>query len=160
MRATFDRVDRAVTGWMRRSGPTLLRWSLAIVFIWFGALKVAGFSPATELVTRTVYVVDPSWFVPLLGWWEIVIGACFLVRPLLRVAIALLAPQMAGTFLPLLLLPDVVYQGGNPLLLTIEGQYIVKNLLIISAAIVIGAHVREGGREARPAMSRRPRARS
>lgn len=138
----FESIDEKLTGWMRRYGVAFLRYSLAVVFIWFGALKIAGHSPAIELVSRTVYFVDSRWFVPFLGWWEVVIGACFLYRPLIRVAILLLAPQMIGTFLPLVLLPDIVFQQGNVLLLTMSGQYIVKNLLIIGAAIVIGAGAR------------------
>jgi uncharacterized membrane protein YkgB len=138
----FERIDTWISHRMRQVGVPFLRYAIAIVFIWFGMLKLVGFSPAAELVVQTVYWVDSSWFVPLLGWWEVLIGVCFLVRPLVRAGIALLVPQMVGTFLPLVLLPDVVYQHGNPLLLTLAGQYIVKNLLIIGAAIVIGAGVR------------------
>lgn len=137
----FEAIDAQVTQWMSRYGLPALRYSLAIIFIWFGLLKVIGYSPATELVIRTVYWFDPSWFVPFLGVWEMIIGACFLYRPLVRLGIALLAPQMLGTLLPLILLPSIVFQG-NPFLPTLEGQYIIKNLLIISAAIVIGATVR------------------
>lgn len=126
---------------MGRYGLLVLRYALAIIFIWFGAVKLIGVSPATELVAHTVYWFDPSWFVPFLGAWEVLIGVCFLARPLIRAAIALMAPQMLGTFLPLILLPSIVYQGGNPLLLTLEGQYIVKNLLIIAAALVVGSTV-------------------
>lgn len=137
----IDRIDAQVTQWMSRYGLPALRYSLAAIFIWFGLLKVIGYSPATELVIRTVYWFDPAWFVPFLGMWEMVIGLCFLYRPLVRLGIALLAPQMLGTLLPLILLPGIVFQG-NPFLPTLEGQYIIKNLLIISAAIVIGATVR------------------
>lgn len=139
----IDRIDQRIVSWMSGHGLRTLRYSLAVLFIWFGALKVIGFSPATELVARTVYWADPSWFVPLLGIWEVAIGLLFLYRPAIRIAILLLAPQMVGTFLPLLLLPAITFQSGNPLLLTLEGQYIVKNLLIISAALVIGATVRQ-----------------
>ena len=137
----FNSADAKITQWMSRYGLPALRYSLAIIFIWFGMLKVIGYSPATELVIKTVYWFDPAWFVPFLGVWEMAIGLCFLYRPLVRIGIALLAPQMIGTLLPLILLPAVVFQG-NLLLPTIEGQYIIKNLLIISAAIVIGATVR------------------
>lgn len=138
----FDALDRGITRWMKRFGVPILQYSLAVVFIWFGLLKVVGFSPATDLVAKTVYFVSPDWFVPLLGWWEVLIGICFLWRRLVRVGIALLVPQMLGTFLPLVLLPDVVYQQQNPFLLTLAGQYVVKNMLIIGAAIVVGAGVR------------------
>ena len=128
---------------MQKHGLLFLRISVAIVFIWFGFLKIIGYSPATALVVKTVYWADPAWFIPFLGAWEMTIGVFFLYRPLVRVGIAILAPQMLGTFLPLVLLPQVVFQNGNPFYPTLEGQYIIKNLLIISAAIVIGATVRK-----------------
>jgi len=138
----FTDEDKAISSWMAGHGVTLLRYSIAVVFIWFGGLKILGMSPASELVAHTVAWFDPSWFIPVLGWWEVIIGVCFLYRPLLRVALFLLAPQMAGTFLPLLLLPSITFQAGNYLYPTLEGQYIIKNLVIISAAIVIGSTVR------------------
>nr|WP_228434596.1 hypothetical protein [Natrarchaeobaculum aegyptiacum] len=127
---------------MDRWGIPVLRVAVAIVFVWFGALKVIGDSPAGELVAATVYVVPAEVFVPVLGVWEILIGLCLLYRPLIRLGILLLALQLPGTFLPMILLPEVVYHGF-PYALTVEGQYIVKNLVIIGAALVIGSTVRE-----------------
>jgi uncharacterized membrane protein YkgB len=138
---TIDRIDRRIAEWMRTHAVTLLRVSLAIVFIWFGALKIVGNSPAIELVTKTVYWADPKWFVPLLGWWEVLIGACMLWRPLIRASIGLLALQMPGTFLPLVLLPHVCF-AVIPWVPTLEGQYIIKNLVLISAAMAVGGTVR------------------
>lgn len=142
--AQFSRMDRMIALWMRSRGVTFLRFSVAIVFIWFGLLKPLGVSPASELVERTVYWVDPSWFIPFLGWWEVLIGVCMLWRPLIRASIALLALQMPGTFLPLVLLPQVCFVHV-PWAPTLEGQYIIKNLVLISAAIVIGGTVRRVG---------------
>ena len=139
----FLRIDRALSSWMKRYGLVSLRYSIAVIFVWFGLLKVLHVSPVSDLVTQTLYWVDPSWFVPFLGWWEVLIGLCFLYRPLVRLGIALLAPQMLGTLLPLVVLPQVVYQQNNPFYLTMAGQYVVKNLLIMSAAIMIGATVRQ-----------------
>lgn len=141
----FAQVDLRIVRWMRRHGIGLVRVSLAVVFVWFGVLKVVGSSPARELVERTVYWVDSSWFVPLLGVWEALIGVCMLWRPLIRVSIGLLALQMPGTFLPLVLLPDVCFEHV-PWAPTLEGQYIVKNLVLISAAIVVGGTVRGEGK--------------
>jgi len=138
----LDRIDRRIAGWMRRNGPSLVRVSLAVVFIWFGILKPFGLSTANELVERTVYWADPKWFIPLLGWWEVAIGVCMLIRPMLRVAVFLLFLQMPGTFLPLVLLPQVCFDV-IPWVPTLEGQYIIKNLVLISAAIVVGGTVRE-----------------
>lgn len=116
----------------------ILRFSLALVFIWFGALKPFGQSPAVELVTKTVYWFDPAIFIPILGLWEMAIGVCLLFRPLLRVGLFLLALQMPGTFLPLVLLPEVCFTTF-PFDLTLEGQYIVKNLVLIGAGLVVGS---------------------
>jgi len=139
----FNVIDRMISGWMGRRGPFLARVSLAIVFMWFGALKVVNMGPAKELVTKTVYWVDPHWFYPFLGGWEVAIGVGLLFRPLIRVAILLLFLQMPGTFLPLVLLPQVCFERV-PWVPTLEGQYIIKNLVLISAAIVVGGTVRSG----------------
>lgn len=130
-------------------GVPLARMSLGLVFIWFGALKVAGQSPAIDLVARTIYWVDPQWFIPLLGWWEIAIGMCLLdplrwlrLPPwLTRTGILLLALQMPGTFLPLVVLPEVCF-ANPPFVPTLEGQYIIKNLVLIAAALAVGGTVR------------------
>ncbi|MEK6968683.1 MAG: hypothetical protein AABX51_08745 [Nanoarchaeota archaeon] len=144
----INHLDNIIIPQLRKYGLKFLRYSIAVVFIWFGALKVVGYSPASELAAKTVYWLDPGFFVPFLGCWEVLIGVCFLFRPFLRFGILILAPQMAGTFLPLVLLPQVVYQNGNILLPTLEGQYIIKNLVIISASMVIGAHVKDAEEKA------------
>lgn len=139
---TFDRLDRALAARMDRWGTPALRVAVAIVFVWFGVLKVLGISPAADLVAATVYAVPAEVFVPILGVWEVLIGICMLYRPLIRAGILLLFLQLPGTFLPIVLLPGVVF-FEFPHALTVEGQYIVKNLVIIGAALVIGGTVRE-----------------
>ena len=143
----FKEIDKSISNWLGHRGLTALRFSIAIIFIWFGVLKIVDYSPATELVKMTVYWFDSSWFIPLLGWWEAVIGFCFLFRPLIRAGIFLLIPQMIGTFLPFVLLPQITFRTGNFLLPTLEGQYILKNLVFIAAAMVIGATVRKHSEE-------------
>jgi len=123
---------------LNRSSLTVLRFSLAITFIWFGALKPFGQSPAVELITKTVYWFDPKIFIPILGVWEMLIGICLLFPPLIRVVLGLLALQMPGTFLPLVLLPEVCFTSF-PFDLTLEGQYIIKNLVLIGAGLVVGS---------------------
>ncbi|MEX0655868.1 MAG: hypothetical protein WD534_01685 [Phycisphaeraceae bacterium] len=143
----FHRVDPLIARWMRRWGHDLLRWSLAFIFIWFGILKPFGYSDANRLVADTVYwAVDPAWFIPVLGWWEVLIGVCLLYRPLIRLALLLLAGQMAGTFLSLVLVPEATWNAA-PWWPTLAGQYVIKNLLIISGAIVVGGTVRPVRRE-------------
>ncbi len=122
---------------MQRVALPLMRYSLAVIFIWFGALKPFGLSPAADLAARTMPMIPQQIFIPVLGWWEVAIGVCFLFKPLIRVAIVLLALQIPGTFLPLVLLPEYCYTKF-PFVLTIEGQYIIKNLLIIGCTLAIG----------------------
>lgn len=134
-------LDNLVISFMDRVGLVFLRFAIGVIFIWFGALKTVGeLSPAYDLVAATVYWLTPEIIVPLLGLWEIAIGLAFLFTPLTRVAIFLLALQMPGTFLPLVLLPEVCFTIF-PVGLTIEGQYIVKNLVIIGSALVIGSRI-------------------
>jgi uncharacterized membrane protein YkgB len=135
-------LDRAIAGWMRRNGHFVLRVGLAVVFIWYGILKPFGLSPAAELVRRTVYFVPPDLFIPILGWWEVAIGVGLLFRSLNRTALFLLFLQMPGTLLPLVLLPEVCFTQF-PWGLTLEGQYIIKNAVLIGAALVVGGTVRE-----------------
>ena len=144
----FDYIDRSIAACMGRWGVPALRVSLATIFFWFGILKPLGLSPATPLVMATVgwlpWFAGATW-VSIIGWWEVAIGLAFLWRGTLRLAIALLAAQMVGTFMPLVLLPEVTFQAGRwPYGPTMEGQYIIKNLLIISAALVVGGTVRKG----------------
>ena len=138
----FEAIDRKIAAWMDRWSLPMLQFGLGVVFIWFGALKIFGVSPAGDLVAATVYVVPPELFVPVLGVWEVLIGVCLLYKPLIRLGILLLALQMPGTFLPLVLLPEVAFVTF-PHALTVEGQYIIKNLVIIGAALVVGSTVRE-----------------
>ena len=142
----IDNLDRWIVRRMRRVSPIALRVSLGVIFIWFGLLKPLGYSPAADLVLKTTTwlpLLSPSQWLSVIGWWEVAIGVTFLIKRLNRVAILLLAMQMVGTFLPLLLLQQVTFQGGNLLTPTLEGQYIIKNLVIIAAALATGARVRE-----------------
>lgn len=142
----FDALDERISARMRAWGPPALRISLGIIFIWFGVLKPLGLSPAAELVMLTVAwmpLFAPGTWLAIIGWWEVLIGVTFLFHRTLRVAIALLFLQMTGTFMPLVMLPELCFQEGYfPFVLTIEGQYIVKNLVIIAAALVVGGTVR------------------
>lgn len=142
--ARFDRIDRAITNWMARYGLLVLRIGLGIVFLWFGALKlVPGLSPAEDLVRSTTAFVDPDWFIPLLAVWEMAIGLGLIVGKFMRLTLLLLFMQMPGTALPLFVLPEAVWTSF-PFGLTLEGQYIIKNLVLIGAGIVLGATVRGG----------------
>jgi len=145
----LDRVDRAITGWMARHGITLLRISLGIVFFWFGLLKFfPHLSPAETLASHTILRlsynhVGVSLSMPILATWECLIGLGLLTGVAMRVTLLLLFVQMLGTLLPLFFFPSETFTLV-PFVPTLEGQYIIKNLVLLSAGIVIGATVRGG----------------
>lgn len=137
----WEQLDRAMGSFMATYGIRLLRVALAVTFIWFGALKIAGRSPVADLVAQTVYWLSPAFFVPFLGWWEFAVGIGLLLGVALRVVLLLFWLQMAGTFLVLVLRPELAFQSGNPLLLTVSGEFVIKNLVLITAGLVIGSTV-------------------
>ena len=144
---TATSIDVAIVRFLRRWSIPALRISVGIVFVWFGALKVFDVTPVTDLVARTIYWFDPEWVVPVLGAFEILVGIGLLFKIALRATLLLFAGQMVGTFLVLVLLPDVSFQNGNPLLLTVEGEFVIKNLVLLSAGMVVGATVSTSNRK-------------
>jgi putative oxidoreductase len=153
IRRPVDRLDETVADLMERYGVLVLRIALAIVFIWFGVLKVIDRSPVEQLVKDTIFFLPEDEFFVVIGLWEIIIGVGLLVPVLLRLTLALFWLQMAGTFLSLVVLPGRVFQDGNPLLLDVTGEFIIKNLVLIAAGLVIGSTVRR--RRAPEAQTRR-----
>lgn len=137
----WERLDRTMIAFMTANGTRILRTALAVTFIWFGALKIVGRSPVADLVTQTVYWLPPAFFVRFLGWWEVVVGVGLLLGTALRLVLLLFWLQMAGTFLVLVLRPELAFQTGNPLLLTATGEFVIKNLVLIAAGLVIGSTV-------------------
>jgi len=141
VRRYWNRLDRALINFMRTQGVRILRIALGVVFVWFGVLKVVGVSPVGDLVAQTVYWVRPQLFVPLLGIWEVVVGLGLLFAVALRLILFLFWLQMAGTFLVLLLRPELAFQSGNPFHLTVTGEFVIKNLILIAAGLVVGSTV-------------------
>ena len=127
---------------MKECSETIIRIPLFIIFFWFGILKPLGLSSATNLVMDTVnwmpFLSAYVWM-QIIGVYEVFIGIFFLFKKTTSIALVMLIIQMAGTFLPLIILPEVTFQNRNPLLPTLEGQYIIKNLTIIASALVIGS---------------------
>ena len=152
----FDQVDTAITNWMARWGVRLLRVSLGIVFLWFGFLKFfPGLSPAEDLATSTIELltfglIGPSVSIYILAIWECLIGLGLIFGKFMRITLLLLFMQMIGTLAPIFLFPDAVFTRV-PYAPTLEGQYIIKNAVLISAGIVLGATVRGGRLVADPA---------
>ncbi|HUN08129.1 MAG TPA: DoxX family membrane protein [Aggregatilineales bacterium] len=146
----FTQIDQRITRWMADNGITLLRISVGIVFVWFGVLKfVPGLSPADELATRTIAtlsfgLVQPDVSRPTLALWETLIGLGLISGRFMRATLLLLFLQMVGTVTPLFLFPAETW-SRFPFAPTLEGQYIIKNIVLVSAGLVIGATVRGGG---------------
>ncbi len=152
----FDQVDSRITAWMARYGILILRVSLGVTFFWFGFLKFfPGLSPAEGLATRTIDMltfglIPPEVSIYLLAIWETLVGLGLIFGVFMRVTLLLLFLQMIGTAAPIFLFPNEVFTH-IPYAPTLEGQYIIKNLVLVSAALVIGATVRGGGIVSEPA---------
>lgn len=136
-------IDVGIIHFFRRVSEPVARIGLFVVFFWFGALKVFDLSPATPLVQalfqHTIPFMPFSVFIILFGLFEMLIGILFLIKGCERAVIPLLFLHMISTFLPLFLIPRETWSGF--MVPTLEGQYIIKNLVIIAAAIGIAAHL-------------------
>jgi uncharacterized membrane protein YkgB len=142
MKERIHRFDARLIRVLRRIEVPLARSAIAIVYIWFGALKVFGFSPAEGLVTtlfeKTMFIPIPfATFYILFALYEILIGLLFLFKGWERIGVFFLGAHLVMTTMPLLLLPSMTWQGF--LVPTLEGQYIIKNVLILSVVVGIGA---------------------
>lgn len=151
----YRRIDAAITRWMAKSGIIFLRISIGVIFFWFGFLKFfPGLSPAADLATRTIEIltfglIPPNTALILLAVWECVIGLGMITGKFMRVTLLLLFGQMVGTLTPLAFFPAETFTVF-PIAPTLEGQYIIKNIALVSAGIVIGATVRGGRLESEP----------
>ena len=157
----FDRVDRRITESMAEHGLTLLRLALGVVFLWFGVLKFfPGASQAEMLAGRTIETltfgaISQDVAVRILAVWEVAIGIGLLAGRWMRAVLLLLLVQMLGTITPLFLFPSETFVVF-PIVPTLEGQYIIKNIVLVSAAIVLGATVRGGELSPEPVVATRP----
>jgi uncharacterized membrane protein YphA (DoxX/SURF4 family) len=147
--STFNSIDRRLTHWMAENGLSLLRISIGLVFLWFGVLKFwPDLSPADELAAATIdklfFGLIPETVARVsLAVLETAIGVGLITGRYLRLTLLLLVGQMFGTVTPLVLFPDVTW--SDVLVPTLEGQYILKNMVIVAAALTIGATARGGG---------------
>lgn len=136
-------IDLHIINFFKRAFEPMARIGLFIVFFWFGALKVLGLSPASgiveELLRTTIPFMEPALFVVLFGVFECLIGVLFLIKGLERVVLPLLFVHLITTLGPLVFLPSSTWSGF--LTPTLEGQYIIKNVVIVAAAMGIAAHV-------------------
>ena len=145
----YLKVEVRMIAFMKRYSILLLRMSMGIVFFWFGILKFfPGLSPVDEIATVTIEqltfgLIPPNISIIILAAWEVLIGIGFIYGKKLRLTLLLLFTQMAGTMTPLLLFPAETFTRF-PYAPTLEGQYIIKNLVLISAGLVLGATIRGG----------------
>jgi uncharacterized membrane protein YphA (DoxX/SURF4 family) len=151
----LEAVDVRITQWMARYGVVTLRVALGVVFLWFGALKfLPNLSPAQTLAVQTIDVltfglVPGAVSLVLLATLECAIGLGLISGRFMRPTLLLLAFQMVGAASPLLLFPGEVF-NAFPYAPTLEGQYIIKNIVLVSGGLVVGATVRGGGLTANP----------
>ncbi len=144
MKDVLNKLDSKFIKIMKNASIPSIRLSFGVIFIWFGVLKPLGLSSAEGLLKSTVIWLpfgSPEMWLIIIGLWEVVIGVFFFFKKTTRIAIILLFLQMVGTFMPLVVLTEVTFQSNNFLLPTLEGQYIIKNLMIISAALVLGGEI-------------------
>ncbi len=159
LNARFTYYDELITRWMAKYGILLLRISMGVVFFWFGALKFfPGLSPAQDLASRTIErltfgLLSTQVSLLILAGWECLIGLGLIFGVFMRGTLLLLFVQMIGTITPVFFFPAEVFTA-IPYAPTLEGQYIIKNLVLISAALVIGATVRGGAVVDDPSIAR------
>lgn len=143
MQDILDFCDKIFIKCARVCSIPFARFSLFVVFFWFGALKIIDESPANPLVSKlleeTMPFMSSETFIFLFGLFEVVIGLSFLLPKIIRISVAMLVFHMITTFMPLVLLTDVTWQRA--FVPTLEGQYIIKNLVIIAVAISIVSHM-------------------
>lgn len=132
--------DRRVIAWMGRHGHWAHRWGLAAFFIWMGLLKQFGADTGSSILAQTIFWGSRDLLVPLLGWWEVAIGVCLLLPPLMRLGLLLLAIRLPGTVLALFFHTDVTFESF-PLAPTVAGQYLLKDALLFTAALIVGSRI-------------------
>jgi uncharacterized membrane protein len=137
----LKRFDKNMISIMHILGHRLERYLLAIVFIWFGLLKLLGEKSATSIVAKSIYWMEPDFVVPILGIWEILIGVFLVFKNRLRLAVLLLLLRIPGSFLALIYHFDECFSGSF-FIPTIQGQYLIKELTLVGAALIIGSTIK------------------
>lgn len=138
----LTRFEEVTHEWLVRHSVTALRISLGAVFLGFGALKlVPGVSPAENLVATTTRILTFGWLpadvtIVLTATLECVIGLSLLLSRWLRVTMYLLAIELLGILSPLVLLPERLFSGPYHAP-TLEGQYVLKDVILVAAGMVI-----------------------
>ena len=136
-------MDMSLIAFFRKWSIPAARFGLFLVYFWFGILKLLGLSPAGPLVQalfeRTIHFMPFGTFMTAFALFEMLIGVLFLIRGAERIVLPLLFLHMIMVCLPLLLLPSVTWQRF--LVPTLEGQYIIKNVVLIACAMGIAGNI-------------------
>lgn len=147
MGSLISKFDSKIINVCTACNSSFARIALFIVFFWFGILKVVTESPANPLVDSLLQQTLPfltfEQFIFWFGLFEVVIGILFLIPRAERIALLFLAVHMITTLGPLVLLPEMTWAA--PFVPTLEGQYIIKNVVIIALAIGIASHISPWG---------------
>lgn len=139
--ARSDTAAVALAEVLARWSVPALRVTLGLVFLGFGVLKFfPGASPAEQIVKQTLAaltfgVVDGTAAVVVTAVIETVIGLTLLTGRWLKVGLVVLAVALVGMMSPVVLFPDELFGDG----MTLLGQYILKDVVFIAAAAVVGA---------------------
>lgn len=133
---TYLELEKKISFFLKNRAITLLRLTMGIIYIWYGILKIIGISPVEELVFRATHWIGTHNFVIFLGFFELLIGLFLAIKKFLRLGLILLFLQFPGTFLPLFLNPEDCFTF-IPFGLTLEGQYIFKNLILIAGGLIL-----------------------
>lgn len=133
-------LDVLVLNILRRWSVTSLRLALGAIFLWFGALKIFGNSPVASMIQKTYAFLPIGMFVVLLGVWEVLIGIGIILKRALRCMLILLGVHLIGTFTAIWLNPRLFFVQGFPLCLTVDGEFVMKNLVLMTAALVIAGY--------------------
>lgn len=147
----FKEADLKLIAFFQRTFTPFARFSIFLVFFWFGSIKLLGLSPASPLAEALVEKIVGMQYFDLLFYLlaviECVIGILFLFPKTTRIVIPLLLLHMLIVFSPLLLVPEFTWQQfAVP---TLEGQYIIKNALVVAVAIGVAASTKPLNRERR-----------
>jgi putative oxidoreductase len=144
--AHLDRLGLRCARYLADYSIPLLRISLGLVFLGFGVLKfVPGLSPAEPLVEETVGELTFGLMPDSLGMrfvaaLESVIGLCLVVGRYLRLGVALLGMAMVGILSPLVLIPEQLFNLPT-FAPTLAGQYVLKDIVLLAAGLVVTANV-------------------
>ena len=139
LRLIFNLDEFLITALHRWSIPAL-RVSLGLVFFWFGMLKIFGVSPVVGIIRQTYTFLPIHLFVLILGGWEMLIGICMTLKRALRCALILMCIHLTGTFLAVYLSPGHFFLQGMPFLLTADGEFVMKNMVLMASGLVIGGY--------------------